>query len=191
MMIAFIDTETTGVQRNPVVNSIYDISIAIADFDDPSKILGKYNRKVMPKKRDMGNPDVLEFLGKTMDDLRAEGEITQEECVIEILKFIKPFETDGRLFLAGYNSMFDHDFLRDMFDFAGNKKFGHHFIYPPICIMQAAMLHLLMHRESLPNFKLFTVFETITELKVDPSRLHTARYDNWMGYKIFTKIFGG
>jgi DNA polymerase III epsilon subunit-like protein len=90
---------------------------------------------------------------------------------------------------VGYNARFDADFIRSFFEKCGDQYFGSWFWFPPIDVMNLALIKLMDKRATMPNFKLATVANV---LGLEPEgRLHEAHADIRLTQQIFNNLTGG
>lgn len=102
-------------------------------------------------------------------------------------KYCDKFNKEDKLFFTGYNARFDYDFMRAWFNKCGDKFFGSWFYFPPIDVMNQAIIKLIQLRHTLPNFKLKTVTEHFGI--VPTGDLHNALTDIDITEQLFLKLF--
>lgn len=173
MIKIFIDTETTGCDRN--IHSLHQVA-GLIEVD--GKIVDKFLLKMAPTS-DEAEPMALEKCQTSMDELmKNPNERTVWKEFTTILR--KHMKIDDRAFFIAYNSKFDEDFIRSWMK-RNNSDYSRWFYTPSICIMALAGEALMEVRHQMPNFKLETVVKVFEELEnkkiLDESKLHNALYD--------------
>jgi len=91
-------------------------------------------------------------------------------------KHIDRYNKTDKLLVYGYNVRFDMDFLRQFFQKRGDKYFGSWFWFPPIDVMNTAMIALADQRLAMPDFKLGTVAKQLG-VEMEEADLHDAQAD--------------
>lgn len=173
MKIFFCDTETTGT--NPLIHSIHQLA-GMLIIDDV--IVEKVDYKVRPHPDAKIDEEALKVSGVTKEQILAYPDIeTVHKQFTDMLgKYIRKFDKTDKAYFAGYNTHFDNDFVRQLFDDVGDKYFGSWFWSDRIEVMSLASLMLQHKRASLVNFKLMTVANALG-LVIDETRAHDALYD--------------
>ena len=101
---------------------------------------------------------------------------------------VDPFNSSDKLFFIGYNSYSDMDWVRDWFKRENDKYFGSWFWYPPIDVMQLAILGTAADRHLLEDFTLGTVCRYF-KLDFDDTLAHGATdYDNRKAEELYWKL---
>lgn len=173
MKIFFCDTETTGT--NPLIHSIHQLSgMMVID----GIIVETVNYNVRPHPQAKIDEEALKVSGVTKEQILAYPEIeTVHKQFTDMLgKYVKKFDKTDKAYFAGYNTHFDNDFVRQLFDDVGDKYFGSWFWSDRIEVMTLASLMLRNKRASLVNFKLMTVANALG-LIIDETKAHDALYD--------------
>lgn len=162
MKICFIDTETTGL--DPKKNRIWQIAGTI-------RVDGKNKKKFNIKNKKSEKALFLEF-----------------EKIIN--QNVDRYNTKDKMFLVAYNSKFDEDFIREMFNRSGNKFYGSYFYNPSICVMKMAAMYFMQRprRKRPDDFKLGTMCRYF-KIPVRKSKLHDASYDADITQKLFNKLY--
>lgn len=161
MKLCFIDTETTGL--NHYKDRIWQISGRI-------RIDGK-------------NKETFNITNK-----RSEKDLYKE--FISILnKYVDKFNKSDKLFMVAYNSRFDENFIRSMFDRNKNKFYGSYFYNPSICTMQMASLYFLK-RPKIKRPDSFKLSEVCKYFKIpfDDNKAHDALYDSNANQKLYNRL---
>lgn len=181
----FIDTETTGVDFNK--NGIVQIS-GMVYFDDEEK--ETFDFRIQPFESDVLDEKALQVNGLTKEILfsadREMPAVAKQRFTALLGKYVDKFNREDKFFFVGYNARFDADFIRKFFEKCGDSYFGSWFCFPPIDVMNLAVVALLDKRSTMLNFKLSTVADTLG-LKPDGS-LHDALTDIKLTREIFGRI---
>jgi len=99
MKLAFLDTETTGL--NPNVHEIIDFAVIVVEGD---KILNTYQTKIKPQRLDQADPKALEINGFKEEDWLSAPSITEVgPRIAELLQGCT---------LVGHNVSFDEAILK-------------------------------------------------------------------------------
>lgn len=176
--LCYIDTETTGLDAKR--HGIIQLA-AIMEIDGEE--VSTFSEKMRPASSCAADPSALEISGNTVEMIktyRPEAEVYRD--FVEWLgQFVGKFDKFDKAFFCGYNSPFDVEFVRALFDRNGDKFFGSWFWSGSVDVMGAALWALRDQRPGLANFKLGTVAEHIlgsrvAELTADAG-LHDALTD--------------
>lgn len=158
MKICFIDTETTGldVKKHGIIQLA-----AIMEID--GEVVGRFDAKMRPASSCACDPKALEISGHTVEQIR---EFRPEADVFrDFLEFlgvhISKFDKLDKAIFSGYNSPFDNEFIRQLFERNGDKFFGSWFWSGTVDVMGLALLRLADSRSSMENFKLGTVANSV------------------------------
>lgn len=188
MYLCFIDTETTGT--DPVKNGIIQIAGMVTKFENKELfVLNTFNYKLQPFHNDEINPEALKVTNTT------EMELWKRELPTKVYKkittifgdYCSKFDKTDKMIMVGYNAIFDYNMLRSWFEKLGDKYFGSWFHYPPIDVMNMAIVELFPVRNILPNFKLATVADY---LSIKPEgELHDAMIDIDLTKKVFEYLY--
>ena len=183
--LCFIDTETTGT--DPKTNAIIQLAGIICKDDIE---VATFNFHIAPFEKDMVDDKALAVSGITREQL-----VTFEMPHIihqqfsEILgQHVDKFNRQDKFFFIGYNARFDADFVRSWFEKCGDQYFGSWFYFPPIDVMNLAIVKLMDRRAAMKDFKLATVSETLG-LKPEGD-LHDAMTDIRLTRQLFNKLRG-
>lgn len=188
MYLCFIDTETTGT--DPQKNGIIQIAGVITKFcNDKLEILEIFDLKAKPLPRDEINPEALIVTGTTREMLETyEPSKDVYKKIVEMFsKYCDKFNRKDKMIMVAYNAIFDYNMLRSWFEKLGDKYFGSWFHFPPIDVMNTAMMELMTVRQNLINFKLGTVAEYLN-IKPDGD-LHDALVDIELTKKLFEHFY--
>lgn len=181
--IAIIDVETTGT--NHWQHSIHQISgMIIID----GEIKETFDFKVAPHPKAKIDPKALEVSGVTEEQIRAyPPQATVYAQLIDIFsKYVDKYDKLDKFFFAGYNAIFDNNFVRAFFVQNGDEYFGSWFWAGCLDAMVLALYILTGVRHKMKNFQLATVAEFLG-IEVDESKLHDATYDNYLTYQVLLK----
>jgi DNA polymerase-3 subunit epsilon len=156
--LCYIDTETTGT--NHYKNALVQLAGAIYILQD-NKYERKedFNFKIKPFPEDIIEDEALAINKITREDLKHfyDPKVIHQDLTEIFEKYCDKFNKEDKMFFVGYNSRFDYDFVRKFWEKCGDKYFGSWFFFPPIDVMNTAIVHLIEKRHTLPNFKLGTV----------------------------------
>lgn len=176
--LCYIDTETTGLDAKR--HGIIQLA-AIMEIDGEE--VSTFSEKMRPASTCAADHSALEISGNTVEMIktyRPESEVYRD--FVEWLgQFVGKFDKLDKAFFCGYNSPFDVEFVRALFERNGDKFFGSWFWSGSIDVMGAALWSLRDQRPRLENFKLGTVAEhvlgsRVAELTADAG-LHDALTD--------------
>ena len=189
MKILWFDCETTGL--NAVENDIISLAMII-EID--GEIKDKLYLKIQPHNYETVSDEALKINGFTREDLKTF--LPPKEAHTQIVKFFakyvdkyKKFKTmEDKLVPAGYNVLFDIQFLAEFFKKCGDKYFGAFVDYHKLDIA-SIVLFLKMHKKiNLKGYKLVNVAEHL-EIAIDA---HNAESDilvtRDVAYKLINKI---
>jgi len=158
--VLWVDFETTGLSYKD--NRITEVAFIYQDLTDPSKddelsFYIKYDK--YPSDYD----SVVKITGLTIDFLNKNG-IYEQEAFKRIINFLdskvnKYYKSD-KLIFAGYNTSFDNNFLRALFERANEKYFGSYFFSVCHDVMSNVAEALRLNKiPKLQNYKLSTVID--------------------------------
>lgn len=186
----FIDVETTGTNHRE--NGIIQIagSVCFSNEDNSLEEKETFNFNLAPFDTDKIEDKALQVNGVTREQLATypEPHEVYGQFVQLVSKYCDKFNREDKMFFIGYNARFDYDFMRSWFEKCGDKYFGSFFFFPPIDVMNLAIVDLIKTRHLLPNFKLGTVadhYGITTE-----GALHDADVDIELTKRIFLKLIG-
>jgi DNA polymerase III epsilon subunit-like protein len=162
MKILWFDCETTGL--DPKLNDIVTLSMII-DID--GKIVDRLDLKMQPKNWDAISPEALKINGLTIEQLKTFEAPSVAHAKIKAFfgKYVDQFKKnktiDDKLIPAGYNVLFDIQFLAELFVKQGDKYFGAWVDYHKLDIA-SIVLFLKMHNVlDIPGFKLVEVAKAL------------------------------
>jgi len=183
---AFIDTETTGLDRHN--HNIFQLSGIITDPD--LNVLEKFNFKFQPFDIDNFEQEAIDRTGVNKEDLR-NLEMIAPEAYQEFIKVLSrhcnKYDKTDKLQMIAYNSVFDSDFLREFFIKNGDNYYGSYFWNPAICVYQASAWFAMRVRGAFTNFKLKTLCVS-AGIKWDDDKAHDAMYDVEQTLELFKYI---
>jgi DNA polymerase-3 subunit epsilon len=110
------------------------------------------------------------------------------ELLEDLDDHVDKYDKADKMFQLGYNiASFDSPFLRNFFYQNGNQYFGSYFWADVLDVRVLAAQYLAGEREKLPNFRLSTVAEYVG-IPVEEERLHEAKYDLELTWKLYKKV---
>src|SRR3990167_10551452 len=147
--LCFFDVETT--RTDPRLNGIIQIAGMTCTLNDGKLEEGEsFNLRVRPHLADTIEDAALEVNGVTREMLAGEEYRDPKEVHRWLEKIfgrhVDKFDRADKFFFVGYNARFDYDFLRAFFEKCGDKYFGSFFHFPPVDVMNMAVVHLLGQR---------------------------------------------
>ena len=186
--LIFIDTETTGTNRDK--HEIFQLA-AIITNDDASEVLDEINLTIKPELIDNIDPKAIEVCHKSVDDLLA-NEYTMREAhqlFCEWLnKHVDRYNRKDKLQFIAYNSRFDEDFVRKLFERCEDSFYGSWFWNPSICVMNEVAFLVRNHRHKLPNFRLCSICDFLDIEFNEDADAHDALYDVRKTIDVFKKL---
>jgi len=184
--LCFIDTETTGT--DPKKNAVIEIA-GIIVIDGVER--GSFGYHPAPFDSDEIEDSALAVNGIKREQLAllSDPRDMHDALVETFTEHVDKFNKLDKFFFVGYNARFDADFIRSFFEKCGDQYFGSWFWFPPIDVMNLALIKLMDKRATMPNFKLATVANV---LGLEPEgRLHEAHADIRLTQQIFNNLTGG
>jgi DNA polymerase-3 subunit epsilon len=182
----FIDTETTGVERDR--HHVFQISGRITDPD--LNTLESFNFVFRPHSLEHADPGALEKTRMTVEDLAAfpmSAAEAYEKFIAVCGRHVEKFNKKDKMHFVAYNAGFDADFMRKFFQESGDNYFGSWFWHPPICVMQAAAWLTQRVRGAFVNFQLGTVCAA-AGIGWDETKAHDADYDIQKTVELFKYV---
>lgn len=153
--LAFIDTETTGLEVSDTNHEVIEFAIVI---EKGGKILSKQVHKIKPHRLFLAQEKALEVNGYTEKDW--EDAISKEEAG-QIIKHTLCYEYNSDLLIVGHNVNFDRDGINALLKECGLKnKYGGDLTITHRCFDTQALVmeHLFdlgLHSSSLKNIRTF------------------------------------
>ena len=177
------DLETTGL--NPYKHAIWQMAFIIVDGTDRVEMC--YTMR--PTDGDAIDPKALDVGGIDMGAIKALQDPREvfADMKRELRKWVDPYNKSDKMLFYGYNADFDARFLRRLFEKMGDKYYGSWFWTPAIDVMSLAAHHLRDKRDTMLNFKLYTVAEKLG-IDVEKDKLHNALYDIQITRVVLKKI---
>lgn len=184
--LCFIDLETSGL--DPKINGVTQVS-GIIEID--GKEVERFNVLACPPPALAIDTRALEVQGRTRADLDKHMPYAEAYITLQSLfcQHVDKFNKRDKMFFIGYNARFDDDFLREFYLFNGDKYYNSMFFYPPIDVMNMAIVYMMNRRHELPNFRLTTVAQALN-IPVDLSMAHDAFYDITLTKRVFETLKG-
>ena len=184
----FIDTETTGL--NHLKNGLIQLSGSVCTIKDIEIVEHEnFDYKIRPLSADIIEDRALEVNKVTREQIESypsAGEVYQK-FVGMLGNYCDKYDKTDKFFFIGYNARFDYDFCRSWFEKLSDKYFGSWFYFPPIDVMNSAIVELMKERHLLENFKLGTVCNHFG-ITVKAENLHDADVDIKLTQELFKKI---
>lgn len=187
MKLLFIDTETSGL--NPKTNGLLQIS-AVLQID--GEVVDRFSSYVKPFPKDYIDEKALATNKITREQIETFPE--PQKVYVDFISFLGKYASrdayEDKYYMVGYNVWFDYDMLREWFHKAGDTKyFGYWFQYPPIDVMQLALLDLGESvRSKMAKFKLEAVAD-MYGLEFKREDLHGADVDCELTKQLFNIIY--
>ena len=185
----FIDVETTGTNHRQ--NGIIQIAGSVCFFTDSGvEEKENFNFNVAPFPSDRVEDQALE-VNKVSKEQIAKYPMPNKvyrDFSNLIGKYCEKFNRQDKMFFVGYNARFDYDFMRSWFEKNGDNYFGSFFFFPPIDVMNLAIVDSIKQRHLLPNFKLGTVAEHYG-IKAE-GMLHDADVDIELTKRLYIELSG-
>lgn len=187
----FIDTETTGT--HPETNGMIQMAGSIiyqeqgTDIYTPREV---FDYKVKTFAADIIEDEALLVNGITREQIAQfpEPTVVYNNFIALLGKYCDKYNKTDKFFFVGYNARFDMDVIRAWFKKCGDGYFGSWFYFPPIDVMNLAIMKLIDERHKLLNFKLQTVADY---LKINHSgHYHDALADIEVTFNMFLKLRG-
>lgn len=181
----FIDTETTGLDYRK--HSIIQIG-GIIEID--GIVVEKFNLLLKPHPRAKIDKSALIANNKTEIEISTypDQNLVFKNFIQTLAKYVDRFDRKDKFFLIGFNNRaFDDFFLRMFFELNGDVFFGSWFWSDSIDVLCLASEYLSYKRESMPNFKLFSVAKELN-IEIDETKAHDAAYDVGLTRKIYSIV---
>jgi len=179
----FIDTETTGVDRD--LSGVWQIGgiIKVGKREEEFEI----NCDIFEE--DEINPKAFETNDMTLEKIAKfqPPEKALEQLIGILDKYVDKYDKKDKFIVLGYGAEFDQQILRNWFYKLGDDYFGSWIWHPWIDIMVLAQYVLQGVRPNLENFKQRTVADYL-QIRTDETKLHSALYDAQIARKIYNKL---
>lgn len=180
--ILWVDTETTGT--DPGKNGIIQLA-GVLEINGQE--ISSFDYKIRPFA-----DDVIEDTALAVNGLR--GRSSPGSCLRRTrVSFVQMFpahvdryDKRDKCFFAGYNGIFDLNFLHAFFKKCGDPYFGSYVWWPSIDVSVMAGHALMSVRHELPNFRLETV---AAHFGIQPEgEAHDAMTDIRMTMEIYRRL---
>jgi DNA polymerase III epsilon subunit-like protein len=189
MKILWFDCETTGL--NPIQNDIISLAMII-EID--GEVTDKLYLKIQPHSFENISDEALKINGFTREDLKTflPPKEAHKQIATLLAKYVdkfKKFKTmEDKLIPAGYNVLFDIQFLSEFFKKCDDNYFGSFIDYHKLDVA-SIVLFLQMHKKiDIKGYKLINVAEYL-QASIDA---HNAESDiavtRDIAYKLLNKI---
>ncbi len=179
----WIDTETTGT--DPSKNGLIQIA-ALVEID--GQIKERIAFKVKPFEGDEITDKALEVNGLTREEIR-EFDAPKDvhvEFVAILSKYIDQYDRLDKFIVAGYNTQFDLDFLREFWSKNGDNYFGSFFYHKPIDVDEIVVLINRLKGE-LPRYA--KLIDALRRFGIEPPEdLHDAMADIVYTRKLYVAV---
>lgn len=185
--LCYTDVETTGLdhKRNGLIQMAGSIYYLEGENYEKKE---EFNFKIKTFEADEIADQALVVNKITREEIALYPDPKQVHSEFNSLldKYVDRYNKADKLFFVGYNARFDYDFVRSFYEKCNDKYFGSFFFFPPVDVMNYAIVHLMEKRHELPNFKLATVADYFG---VKPEGdLHDAFVDIEITRLIFEKL---
>jgi DNA polymerase-3 subunit epsilon len=189
--LCFGDVETLGLdeKKNPIVQIAMKVFLL-----EPTKKLKEthkgINLYIQPFEGSESTAEALKLAKKGYPEFFELPYISEKKAFKELIAFLDScadkYNKDDKMFLVGYNTVFDDKFLRALFERNGNKYFGSYFYFPYIDVMQIASNINLFNRNMFENFKLEIIAK---HYGIEPEgEYHDAMVDVDVTHRLFSKL---
>jgi len=152
MKVLWFDTETTGL--DPVKNDIVQIA-GIIEID--GEVKKEFNFTCRPANPDNIEPEALETIGKTKDEIMSwpDPKSVYLELIQLFDKYINKYDKKDKFFPAGHNVLFDVKMFMEFARRHGDKYgIGSYMTWQPIDTMYIAVIMRQFTTFNPPNNKL-------------------------------------
>lgn len=179
----WIDTETTGT--DPSKHAVIQIAMMT---EINGKIMDKEVFNIRPFDGDSIEDKALEVNGITREELDKyplPGE-TFPKIIALLNKHIDQYDRLDKFIVAGYNTQFDLDFLRALWEKMGHKYFGSYFYHKPIDV-DAIVVLINRLKGELPRYA--KLIDALKRFGIDPPEdLHDALTDIVYTRKLYASV---
>lgn len=176
--LIWCDVETTGTDHT--VHGIIQISAVI---EQNGEVIDSIDLKLNPLDYAIVEPKALEVNGKTIEEIEHHTD-TLDDFKAFLNKHCNPFDRNDKLIIAGYNVLFDTNFLRELWK-RNNDNYYFSYFSPQIVDLYSVVCYLKYTNNPLikdsPSLKLVDVYEHIVGEKFEGAHdsladiLHTYR----------------
>jgi DNA polymerase-3 subunit epsilon len=179
----FVDLETCGLDS--VKNGIVEIGMII----ETPRSHKEHHFFLRPFPKDVVDLKALEINRMTKEEIAkfSDPVAVYREISTILSLYVNKYNRADKFIFIGYNAVFDYDFMRAFFNKCGDKYFGSFVHYPPLDVMQLALLKLVKTRHEMPNFKLGTVASECG-IVINEEEAHGAMYDIQKTRELFYKL---
>ena len=105
-------------------------------------------------------------------------------------KWINPMDNEDKAWFLAFNTKdhMDERLIRNWFEKNQDPYFHAYFDYDKICVKEHALNFLRKKANRLKNKRLPTLYEEITNNKVDKNQWHTASYDVSLASELYFAV---
>ena len=183
----FIDTETTGVNRETC--GLYQI----AGIIECGKRKEVFNFKFDIFEGCSVDESAFKTNGMSLEKIAQFADPTESyEKFIKLLdKYVDKYDKKDKFTFIAYGAEFDADVLRAWFQRNDDDYYGSWFFHPAVDVMNMAAYHYRFERNQFANFKLKTVAEYMKITKpifAEESDFHDALFDADITYQMFKQL---
>ena len=185
MKILWIDCETTGL--NAKENGILTLA-GIIEIDGIIK--EEFHFKMKPFPTDVIDQGALDVNGITLEQMKTfEDPLVIHEKLIKVLsKYVNRYNKYDKLQPAGYNVVFDTNFLGEWFKKCEDKYFGAWIDYHKFDVATLVQFLHLKNALNLKNYRLATVAEYLKIPLMAHDALEDIRATKEICYKLLNMI---
>lgn len=171
--LAFLDTETTGLDLSPTNQEVIEYSIIL---ERDGKVIDNINRKITPSRLHLASTVALDINGYSESTWKYA--ISKEEAATEIGKILCG---NKNLVLVGHNVSFDRGGLNALLEEVGSDKRITHRVFDTQALVYEHLFDLGLTSTSLDRVRDF--------LGWSKDKAHTADKDTEDCRKLFHKLY--
>ena len=179
----WVDVETTGT--DPQRHGLHQVSGVIVNGGEEY-----FDYRFKPKDDADLTFAAFETTGTSFKEVYSR-ELTEANAWLNFVKLldrhVSKYDKADKFVVFGYNVRFDYDFLYAWFKSHDRYGIGSYVWFPPIDVMNVAMLKLQHKRPDMENFKQSTVAAAL-DIEVDATKLHDAKYDIDLCREIYKRL---
>ena len=158
MKLIYLDTETTGVDctRHAIIQIAGIVVAADGSEAEFNLEMQPFEGAAVERQALWKNKYSLEELSKFQTSATA---FEKFDAIISAA--VDRYDKQDKLYVVGYNSVFDVGFIREWYKRNGSEFYGSFFHNPPLDVMQLAAWAMVGKRFTLQDFRLVTVYEAV------------------------------